>query len=266
VTGDYLAETYKNIKVKTDQKTTWIILNRPHRLNAIDSPLLVEFNLALDNAEEDDNVHCIVITAEGEKAFSSGADINALSTLTSQEAERFSKLGQKTFGKMERMSKPVIAAINGSVYGGGLELALACDIRLAAKHAQMGFTEINFGLIPAWGGIQRLVPLVGLAKAKELVMLGKKLKADEALRIGLVHKVVEYSELLEEAKELSAKFCEMSPEALKCAKFVLTFRSQGFMDEGLRLESAFFGSLVSSETFKKDVEAFFSKKLTLNKK
>lgn len=158
------------------------------------------------------------------------------------------------------MSKPVIAAINGFALGGGLELALACDFRVAAEHAELGSPEINLGLIPGWGGTQRLVRIVGLAKAKEMVMLGTRLKAEEALKIGLVHKVVHYEKLRDEVRELAKKLSEGPPIALKYAKFAINFGTQVPLDAGLRIESGFMALTFSTEDLREGVEAFMSRR------
>jgi len=159
-----------------------------------------------------------------------------------------------------QMSKPVIASINGFELGGGLELALACDLRVAAEHAELGSPEIILGLIPGWGGTQRLVRTVGLAKAKEMVMLGGRLKAEEALKIGLVHKVVHYDKLREEVSALAKKLSEGPPIALKYAKHALNFGTQVPLEVGLRLESGLMGLTFSTEDLKEGVEAFMSRR------
>jgi enoyl-CoA hydratase/3-hydroxyacyl-CoA dehydrogenase len=158
------------------------------------------------------------------------------------------------------MSKPVIASINGFALGGGLELALACDFRVAAEHAELGSPEIVLGLIPGWGGTQRLVRVVGLAKAKEIVMLGVRLKAEEALKTGLVNKVVHFDKLRDEVRELAKKLSDGPPVALKYAKHALNFGTQVPLEMGLRLESSLMGLSFSTEDLKEGVEAFMSRR------
>jgi enoyl-CoA hydratase/3-hydroxyacyl-CoA dehydrogenase len=164
------------------------------------------------------------------------------------------------FSKIEEMSKPVIAAINGFALGGGLELALACDFRIAAEHAELGNTEILRGVIPGWGGTQRLVRIVGLAKAKELTMLGLMLKADEALKAGLVHKVVNYEKLKDEARAIAQKLVEGPPIAMKYLKQALNFGTQVPLEVGLRLEAGLLGLTFSTEDLKEGVEAFMTRR------
>jgi enoyl-CoA hydratase/3-hydroxyacyl-CoA dehydrogenase len=255
-----MSKTYETIKVEREESTLWIILNRPHRLNAFNDVLIEELSDMLDTAEKDPSVRCIVITGEGDRAFSAGADVTMFPKATPTKAEEFSRAGQKAFGKIEEMPKPVIAAINGFALGGGLELALACDFRVAAEHAELGSPEIVLGLIPGWGGTQRLVRIVGLTRAKEIVMMGTRVKADEALRIGLVNKVVHYEKLKEEVKEMAKKLSEGPPIALKYAKNALNFGTQVPLEAGLRLESGLMGLTFSTEDLKEGLEAFMSKR------
>jgi enoyl-CoA hydratase/3-hydroxyacyl-CoA dehydrogenase len=255
-----LSKAYETVKVEREQSTLWVILNRPHRLNAFNDVLLEELADVLDTAEKDPSIKCVIITGEGDRAFSAGADLTMFPKATPVKAEEFSRAGQKIFSKIEEMSKPVIAAINGFALGGGLELALACDFRVAAEHAELGSPEILLGLIPGWGGTQRLVRIVGLARAKELVLLGNRIKAEEALKIGLVHKVVHYEQLREEARALAQKLSEGPPIAMKYAKHALNFGTQVPLEVGLRLEASLMGLSFSTEDLKEGVEAFMSKR------
>ena len=255
-----MSKVYETIKVEREENVLWITLNRPHRLNAFNDVLLEELADALDAAEKDPSVRCVVIIGEGDRAFSVGADITMFPRATPVIAEEVSRLGQKLFGKIEEMPKPVIAAINGFALGGGLELALACDFRIAAEHAELGNPEINLGLIPGWGGTQRLVRLVGLAKAKEMIMLGDRLKAEEALKIGLAHKVVHFEKLRDEARELAKKLSEGPPIALKYAKQTLNFGTQVPLEAGLRIEAGLMALSFSTEDLKEGVEAFMSRR------
>jgi len=260
-TGDAkLSKSYETIKVEREQSTLWIILNRPHRLNTFNDVMIEELADMLDTAEQDQSVKCVVITGDGDRAFSAGADVTMFPKATPVSAEEFSRAGQKAFGRVEQMSKPVIAAINGFALGGGLELALACDFRIAAEHAELGSPEINLGLIPGWGGTQRLVRILGLAKAKELVMLGNRLKADEALKAGLVNKVINYEKLKEETQAIATKLSEGPPVAMKYAKHALNFGSQVPLEVGLRLEAALMGLSFSTEDLKEGVEAMMSRR------
>lgn len=255
-----MSKAYETVKVEREESILWIILNRPHRLNAFNDVLMEELADALDTAEKDPSVRCVVITGEGDRAFSAGADVTMFPKATPVKAEEFSRMGQMVFGKIEEMSKPVIAAINGFALGGGLELALACDFRIAAEHAELGSPEINLGLIPGWGGTQRLVRIVGLARAKEMVMLGTRLKAEEALKISLVHIVVHYEKLRDETREIAKKLSEGPPVALKYAKYALNFGTQVPLEAGLRIESGLMALTFSTEDLKEGVEAFMSRR------
>ncbi len=255
-----MSKPYETIKIEREENIVWIVLNRPHRLNAFNDILVEELSEVLDTVENDPSVRCVIITGEGDRAFSAGADITAFPKVTPVKAQEFSRRGQKVFSKIEEMSKPVIAAINGYALGGGLELALACDFRIASEHAELGTPEINLGIIPGWGGTQRLVRTVGLRNARRIVMFGERIKADEALKIGLVDKVVPFEKLREEAKALAKRLAEGPPIALKYAKHALNFGSQVPLDVGLRLEATLMALLFSTQDVKRGIEAFMSKR------
>jgi len=255
-----LSKSYETVKIEREQSALWITLNRPHRLNSFNDVLIEELADALDTAEKDQSIRCVVLTGDGDRAFSAGADVTMFPKATPVKAEEFSRAGQNVFGKIEQMSKPVIAAINGFALGGGLELALACDFRVAAEHAELGSPEIVLGLIPGWGGTQRLVRLIGLPRAKELVMLGNRLKADEALKIGLVTKVVHFEKLRDEVRAMAQKFCDGPPVAMKYAKHAMNFGTQVPLEAGLRLEASMMGLAFSTEDLKEGVEAFMSRR------
>jgi enoyl-CoA hydratase/3-hydroxyacyl-CoA dehydrogenase len=255
-----LSKAYETIKIERQDNTLWIILNRAHRLNAFNDVMIEELGDMLNTADNDPSVKCVVITGDGDRAFSAGADVTMFPKATPVKAEEFSRAGQKTFSRIEEMSKPVIAAINGFALGGGLELALACDFRIAAEHAELGSPEIQLGLIPGWGGTQRLVRTVGLPKAKEMAMLGIRLKADEALKAGLVHKVVHFDKLKEEASALAKKLADGPPVAMKYVKYAVNYGSQVPLEIGLRLEAALMGLSFSTEDLKEGVEALMAKR------
>lgn len=251
--------SYDTIKIEREDSVAWIILNRPHRLNTFNEEMMEELYDALTVVENDPGVRCVVITGEGDRAFSAGADITAFPKATPVKAEELSRKGQKVFAFFEEMSKPVIAAINGYALGGGLELALSCDFRIAAEHAELGSPEVNLGIIPGWGGTQRLVRLVGLRNAKRLVMLGERVKAEEALRIGLVDAVVPFEKLRDESMALAKKLAGGPPIALKYAKYALNFGSQVPLEVGTRLESSLMALLFSTGDVKRGIEAFMSR-------
>jgi len=255
-----VSRPYETIKTKKEQTTTWITLNRPDKLNAINATMLQELSEALDTTEKDTNVRCVIITGKGEKAFSAGADITELQKLTQETAAEFSRKGQQVFSKIEALSKPVVAAINGYALGGGLELALACDFRLASIDAELGFPEMKLGIIPGWGGTQRLAWTVGVAEAKRLIMLGDRVKAEEALNMGLVDKVVPPNKLKAEAEALANRLCECPPTALKYAKHAINSGTQGSLEAGLKKETDFFTLLFSTKETKEKIDSFISQR------
>jgi enoyl-CoA hydratase/3-hydroxyacyl-CoA dehydrogenase len=254
-----MSKTYTTINIRKKQSTTWITLNRPNKLNAINATMLQELSEALDTIEKDTNVRCVIITGEGEKAFSAGADITELQKLTQETAAELSRKGQQVFSQVEKLPKPVVAAINGYALGGGLALALACDFRLASIDAELGSPEIKLGIIPAWGGTQRLAKIVGVAEAKRLVMLGDRVKAEEALKMGLVDKVVPPNRLEAEAEALAQRLCEYPPAALKSAKHAIDSGTHASFEYGLNKETEVFAQLFSTKETKERIEAFWSR-------
>jgi len=253
-------KTYQDIIVKKEDGIGWITLNRPHRLNTMTIDMMNEFISALNDFESDKDVKCIVVTGAGEKAFSAGADVTSFTGVTPSMAVDASMKGHELTSRIEGIGKIVIACINGYALGGGLEVSLACDFRIASESAQLGPTEIKLGLIPGWGGTQRLTRIVGLAKAKELVMLGDRIKAEQALKIGLVTRVVPLAKLVEETKAFAKNFVEGPPVALKAAKHALNYATQVPLDIGLKFESEAFGIVLSTKDVMEGVSAFMSKR------
>ncbi len=251
---------YESLIVKKEEGIGWITLNRPHRLNTLTGDMVNEMHSVLDDFEADKEVKCIVITGAGDKAFSAGADVTALQGLTPATAVEASAKGQALYSRLEKIGKPVIASLNGYALGGGLEMAIACDFRVASENAEMGQTESNLGLIPGWGGTQRLVRIIGLPKAKELIMLGNRITADEAARIGLVTKVVPKAKLQEETVALARKLADGPPIALRLAKETINFGTQVPLDIGLKLEAQAFGIALSTKDVMEGISAFMSKR------
>ena len=251
---------YESLIVKKEDDIGWITLNRPHRLNTLTGDMVSEMHSVLDDFEADKEVKCIVITGAGDKAFSAGADVTAFQGLTPSTAVEASAKGQALYSRLEKIGKPVIACINGYALGGGLEMAIACDFRVASENAEMGQTESNLGLIPGWGGTQRLVRMVGLPKAKELIMLGNRITAEEAAKIGLVTKVVPKAKLQEETVALARKLADGPPVALRLAKETINFGTQVPLDIGLKLEAQAFGIALSTKDVMEGVSAFMSKR------
>jgi 3-hydroxypropionyl-coenzyme A dehydratase len=185
---------------------------------------------------KDDNVKVIILTGEGDKAFSAGADIEYMSKITPNESEEYAKLGQLVTATVENVKQPTIAAVNGFALGGGCELAMSCDIRIAANTAKMGQPEVTIGIPPGWGGTQRLMRIVGIAKAKEIVFTGKMVKADEAREIGLVNQVVESSSLMDETMKMAKTIASNSAIAVRMSKVAINKGRNADLDTGLGIE------------------------------
>jgi enoyl-CoA hydratase/3-hydroxyacyl-CoA dehydrogenase len=251
---------YESLIVKKEEGIGWMTLNRPHRLNTLTADMVTEMHSVLDDFEADKEVKCIVITGAGDKAFSAGADVTAFQGLTPATAAEASARGQALYSRLEKIGKPIIACLNGYALGGGLEMAISCDFRIASENAEMGQTESNLGLIPGWGGTQRLVRMVGLPKAKELIMFGNRITAEEAARIGLVTKVVPKAKLQEETVAMARKLADGPPVALRLAKETLNFGTQVPLDIGLKLEAQAFGIAISTKDVMEGVSAFMSKR------
>ncbi len=211
-------------------------INRPDKLNAMNIEVTSEIIKVFREIEMDDSVKVVILTGEGDKAFSAGADIAYMSTITPIEAEAYAKTGHLLTVTVENCSKPTIAAINGFALGGGCELALACDIRIAADTAKIGQPEVTIGVCPGWGGTQRLQRIIGISQAKDLIYTGRMVKADEAKEIGLVNKVVELAKLTEEAKNFAKMIAQNSTMAVRMSKVAINKGRNSDIDTGLALE------------------------------
>jgi enoyl-CoA hydratase len=227
-------------------------------MNALDRPTLEELRDRLLELRDEEGVRVVVLTGSGEKAFVAGADIKYMSGLGTAEAREWGELGHDAGQLLETMPKPTIAAINGFALGGGCELALACDLRFASSTAKLGQPEINLGIIPGWGGTQRLARACGLGVAKELILTGRLVDAEEAQRIGLVTSVAD--PVLEEALETARLLAAKSPLAVAAAKRALNHSLQGDHVENLRREADEFGGLFGSEDAKEGLTAFAEKR------
>lgn len=239
-----------------DNNIALLTINRPDKLNALNSDVLNELSAAISETESNESVKALIITGAGEKAFVAGADIKELSNLDAETGEKLSMRGQEIFASIENCSKPVVAVVNGYALGGGAELAMACHIRIATSNAVFGLPEVSLGLIPGYGGTQRLTHLVGKAKAFEFVLTGKQIKADEALRIGLVNKVSE-NNAIDEAKDLLGIIMKKGPVAVSKA---ISAINASFGDDGYKKEAELFGSLCETEDFKEGTSAFLEKR------
>ncbi len=237
-----------------------ITINRPEVMNALNMDTRREIMKALDIVEnEDDEARAVVLTGAGEKAFSAGADISMFKEMTPFLAKEYLKIAKGAAKRIFDFPKPVIAAVNGYAIGGGLELAMACDMIIASKNAKFGQGEINIGIIPGVGGTQRLPRILGLHKAKELIFTGELINAEDALKLGLVNSVVEQSELMKSVEELISKISSKSPLILRLAKEALN-RSASGLEESLDFESVLFQFCFASEDQKEGARAFLEKR------
>ncbi|MCG2863287.1 MAG: 3-hydroxyacyl-CoA dehydrogenase/enoyl-CoA hydratase family protein [Vulcanisaeta sp.] len=252
---------FKEIILRKEPPLAWIILNRPQRLNALTLTMLEELSRALDMLWDDKDVRVVIIRGAGDRAFSAGADVTSFTgPLHTYYFFLYNRKFQEAVSKIERFPKPVIAAINGYALGGGLEIALACDFRIATDTSELGQPEINLGIIPGAGGTQRLARIVGLGRAKELIMLGDRIKADEAYRIGLVNRVVPKERFEEEVRSFAMRLAQGPPIALTYAKYALNFGTQVPVDIGLLLEAAFFSMAVNTKDAQEGVMAFLTRR------
>jgi len=251
---------FKNLKLDRDNKILIITINRPQVLNALNTETLKELREALEYACQNSTIRVIIITGSGEKSFSAGADINELKNLTPLEAWNFMILGQEVFNKIENLEKPVIAAVNGYALGGGLELALSCDIIIACKKAKFGHPEINLGNIPGWGGTQRLPRLIGCKLAKQMILTGDIIDADTASKIGLVNEVVDKEELMEAAKKLAHKLSLKAPIAVKLAKWAINRSLDTNLTTGLAFERVSVAFCFTTKDQREALNAFFEKR------
>lgn len=233
---------YKTLKLEKKGKIALVTVNRPEALNALNTLFFREMGQLLDELKENMEFNVLVITGEG-KAFVAGADIAEMVNMNPDQGEDFSETGQKVFSKIGKLRMPVIAAINGFALGGGLELAMACDFRIASSKAKFGQPEVNLGLIPGYSGTQRLSRLVGLGDALFMLMSGEMITAEDALRIGLVQKLCEPEALLDEALRMAGIIASKGPEAVAKVKYVTRKGYQKTIKEGSKLESEVFGSL-----------------------
>lgn len=251
---------FKNIVVEIKDRVGIVKINRPEALNALNTETLHELSKIMRTLSfENDNVRVIILTGEG-KAFVAGADIAEMKDMLPLQAREFSKLGQKIFHFMATQEKPVIAAINGFALGGGCELALACDIRIASDKAKLGQPEVSLGVIPGFAGTQRLSRLVGIAKAKELVFTGDMIDAQTALSIGLVNQVVPADQLMTFSIELANKIASKGPTAVKLAKTVINKGIQADLSTGASYEAEAFGLCFATGEPKEGMSAFLEKR------
>ncbi|CBA16471.1 enoyl-CoA hydratase-related protein [Xanthomonas albilineans] len=247
-----LADTQGAIRILT--------VNRADKLNALNRQILLALDTAFATAEDDPQIRVVVLTGAGEKAFVAGADIAEMNVLTPMQGRDFSQLGQRLMRRIERLSKPVLAMVNGFALGGGLELAMACHLRLAADSARLGQPEINLGLIPGFGGTQRLLRLAGRAAALELCLLGAPIDAARALQLGLVNRVVAAAELRQTTLQMAQQLANAAPLALRGILDAIQVGGETAIEQGLEYETAQFGLLFSSADMREGTQAFLERR------
>ena len=251
---------YQNIRLEKDGAIATVTIDRPKALNALNHQAITELHDCIDNIKDDASIRCVIITGGGEKAFVAGADISEMAKLDIIGAHALADRGQALMAKIERLPQPVIAAINGFALGGGCELLMACDIRLASDNAKIGQPEINLGIIPGYGGSQRLPRLVGPGKAKQMTLTGDPINAAEAYRIGLIDEIYPAAELMLKAKEMAQKIASKGPLAIKAAKEAVNVALDVDLGTGTRHEASLFAARFGSEDQKEGMTAFLDKR------
>jgi enoyl-CoA hydratase len=251
---------YENLLYEVKDSIARITFNRPNVLNALNRRTIEELGDCLNEARRDDSVRVLILTGTGEKAFIAGADINELAEQTPVNGKEFSLFGQEVIHRLETMGKPSIAAVNGFALGGGCELALACTIRIASRNAKLGQPEVKLGVLPGYGGSQRLPRLCGKGVAHEMILTGEMINADEALRIGLVNRVVELGDLLATAESIAKKIIANAPLAVKYAMEAVERGMEMPQEEGLFLEATLFGLCCATEDMREGTRAFLEKR------
>jgi enoyl-CoA hydratase len=252
--------SFDNLLVARESGVAVLTVQRPQRLNALDASTLDEIRQALLDLQQDATTRCVIVTGAGDKAFVAGADISEVARDTPESARQRARLGQRVFDLVERLGKPVIAAVNGFALGGGCELAMACTLRIAADTATFGQPEINLGLMPGFAGTQRLPRLVGMAKALELILTGSTISAVDALAIGLVNRVVPAAHLMTAARALAQELAAKPPIAIRYAMDAINSGLQMPFAEACELEASLFGMVTATEDMKEGTKAFLEKR------
>jgi enoyl-CoA hydratase len=248
------------IHIETVNRLAWLTLQRPEKLNALNNEVLKELEQAFAALEFDDSVGAVVITGSGEKAFVAGADISELASLDTASARRQALAGQAVFDRIEAFPKPVVAAVNGFALGGGCELALACHIRVASDNARFGLPEVSLGIIPGYGGTQRLPRLVGKGIALDMILSGELMGAADALRVGLVSRVFPLAELRAGVEKLARTILSRGPLALRSALDAVHQGLEMPQEKGQRFEATLFGLLAATQDMKEGMGAFIEKR------
>ncbi len=252
--------TYQTLLFETKNRIASVTINRPDKLNALNAQAKNELLDLFGKIKNDSGIDVVILTGSGEKAFVAGTDIKELTQLNQETGKQFSEDGQSVFNLIENLGKPVIAAVSGYALGGGTELALACHLRIASENAKFGQPEVNLGIIPGYGGTQRLARLIGKGRAMEMILTGDQIDAQEALRIGLVNKVVPLSELMKAAEEVAQKILTKGQIAIRLALKAVNMTDETNLTDGQALEASLFSVCCGTEDFKEGTAAFLEKR------
>ena len=252
--------SFENLLIEVSEKIALVTINRPKVRNALNAKTIEELDACIETLRQDVEVRVIILTGAGERAFVAGADINELATYSPQQARECALRGQAVLSRIEKLGKPTIAAVNGFALGGGCELALACSLRIASQTARLGLPEVKLGIIPGYGGTQRLPRLIGKGMALQLILTGEPLPAEEAFKWGLVNQVVAPGQLLPAAKELARKIVANAPLAVQYGLEAVHRGIESPLEEGLALEATLFGIAFASDDMKEGTRAFLEKR------
>jgi enoyl-CoA hydratase len=253
--------SYETLNYEKRNNYVFVTLNRPDKLNALNKQMFDDLDAVISDVENSNDIYAFVITGSGEKAFAAGADIKELNSSDASTGEGFSKYGSQVMARLENLKIPVIAAVNGFALGGGCELAMSCHIRFASENAKFGQPEVNLGILPGYGGTQRLTRLVGKAAAMELIISGNIINAEEAYRLGLVNHVYPQSELIQKTEEFVALVLSKAPLAVQASVIAVNSIDKiSSLSEGLDFESKLFGETCGTSDFKEGTTAFLEKR------
>jgi len=253
-------DQYASLVFEKDNGIGLVTINRPQALNALNRTVLLELDAVCNAISQDQTIQVVIITGMGDKAFVAGADISEMQPLSAVEGREFARIGQGVLNKIENLRQPVIAAVNGFALGGGCELAMACDLRIAADKTKFGQPEVPLGICPGFGGTQRLPHMIGKGRAKELIYTGDMIDATEAYRIGLVNKVVPQQELLATAKEMARKIISRAPIAVQLSKAAINQSVNMPLESGIAYEAEVFGLCFATEDQTEGMSAFLEKR------
>jgi enoyl-CoA hydratase len=250
----------QNLLVTTRNRIAFVTINRPDKLNAMNAATKAELLTLFNEIKNDSSIDIVILTGAGEKSFVAGTDIGELGTLDASSGKEFSEKGQELLNLIENLGKPVIAAVNGYALGGGCEISMACHIRIASENAKFGQPEVSLGIIPGYGGTQRLARLVGKGRAVEMILTGNQIDANEALRIGLVNKVVPLTELLSTAEAVARTILSKGQVAIRMALKAVNMTHETTQSDGQALEATLFGVCCGTEDFKEGTQAFLQRR------